>query len=75
MYADTLLTKAASAVFPLRPGAIIDALDLRRPGFARLSTYGHFGDSGAWENEYKYKRQLENEVNRLANAAKDHTDW
>lgn len=30
-------------VFDLRPQAIIDALDLRRPIYRATSTYGHFG--------------------------------
>ena len=30
-------------VFDLRPSAIIDALDLRRPIYAATATYGHFG--------------------------------
>ena len=67
LYADTLLTRAASAVFPMRPAAIIDALQLRRPGLARYSTYGHFGHGGAWEDQYKYMRELKKAVNLLAN--------
>ncbi|ANE22616.1 S-adenosylmethionine synthetase [Denitrobacterium detoxificans] len=34
---------AVSQVFDLRPAAIIDALDLRRPIFRKTSAYGHFG--------------------------------
>ena len=30
-------------VFDLRPGAIIDALDLRRPIYQKTAAYGHFG--------------------------------
>jgi S-adenosylmethionine synthetase len=29
--------------FDLRPGAIIDALDLRRPIYRQTAAYGHFG--------------------------------
>jgi len=39
-------------VFDLRPGAILDALDLRRPGYRSTAAYGHFGREGArftWE--------------------------
>jgi len=39
-------------VFDLRPGAILDALDLRRPGYTATAAYGHFGREGArftWE--------------------------
>lgn len=30
-------------MFDLRPGAIIDALDLRRPIYRKTAAYGHFG--------------------------------
>jgi S-adenosylmethionine synthetase len=34
---------AVSKVFDLRPGAIIDELDLRRPIYRKTAAYGHFG--------------------------------
>ena len=34
---------AIESVFDLRPGAIIDALDLRRPIYRKTAAYGHFG--------------------------------
>ncbi len=34
---------AIDAVFDLRPGAIIKALDLRRPIYQKTAAYGHFG--------------------------------
>ena len=34
---------AVSQVFDLRPGAIIDELDLRRPIYRKTAAYGHFG--------------------------------
>ncbi len=37
------IERAVRAVFDLRPGAIIDALDLRRPIYRLTSNYGHFG--------------------------------
>ena len=37
------IAKAIDQVFDLRPSAIIDALDLRRPIYAATATYGHFG--------------------------------
>jgi S-adenosylmethionine synthetase len=44
-------------VFDLRPGAILDALDLRRPIFSPTAAYGHFGrpagDSFTWERTDK----------------------
>lgn len=32
-----------NTVFDLRPSAIIDALDLRRPIYRQTAAYGHFG--------------------------------
>ena len=40
---DAALEKAVKEVFDLRPGRIIDALALRRPIYAPLAAYGHFG--------------------------------
>ena len=34
---------AIDAVFDLRPGAIVDELDLRRPIYRKTAAYGHFG--------------------------------
>ena len=46
------ILKGVIEVFDLRPGAILDALDLRRPGYRSTAAYGHFGREGArftWE--------------------------
>ena len=46
------ILKGVREIFDLRPAAIIDALDLRKPGFRETAAYGHFGRSGArftWE--------------------------
>jgi len=40
---EALITSAIQEVFDLRPKAIIDALDLLRPIYAKTATYGHFG--------------------------------
>ncbi len=41
-------------VFDLRPSAIIDALDLRKPIFRKTTNYGHFGREGfSWEKTDK----------------------
>jgi len=40
---DSRLREAVVAVFDLRPGAIIDRFELRRPIYEPLSAYGHFG--------------------------------
>ncbi len=37
------IERAVAEVFDLRPGAIIDALDLRRPIYRLTAAYGHFG--------------------------------
>ena len=46
------LSEAVSKVFDLRPTAIIEMLDLRKPQYRKLAAYGHMGreDLGvAWE--------------------------
>jgi S-adenosylmethionine synthetase len=48
---DAILA-AVREVFDLRPAAIVDALDLRRPGYRETAAYGHFGREGdrfTWE--------------------------
>ncbi len=40
---ESLITKAITEVFDLRPAAIIDALDLWRPIYQKTAAYGHFG--------------------------------
>lgn len=37
------IERAIEEVFDLRPGAIIDSLDLRRPIYRKTAAYGHFG--------------------------------
>ena len=37
------IERAVNEVFDLRPGAIIDSLDLRRPIYRKTAAYGHFG--------------------------------
>jgi len=41
--ADAALQEAVLKTFDLRPGAIMEELDLRRPIYEPLSAYGHFG--------------------------------
>ena len=51
-------------VFDLRPQAIIEALDLRRPIYRQTAAYGHFGraprrDGGfSWERTDRVKELL-----------------
>ncbi|GAB2515036.1 methionine adenosyltransferase [Paramicrobacterium agarici] len=40
---DAAIVTAIREVFDLRPGAIIDQLNLLRPIYAQTATYGHFG--------------------------------
>ena len=40
---DELLADAVNSIFDLRPAAIIEHLDLRRPIYRNLAAYGHFG--------------------------------
>jgi S-adenosylmethionine synthetase len=49
---EKLLVKLVKEHFDLRPGAIIDWLDLRQPIFKRVAVYGHFGRNDlslSWE--------------------------
>ncbi len=49
---DDVLSKAVEKVFDLRPSAIIEYLDLRKPIYSKLAAYGHMGreDLGVnWE--------------------------
>lgn len=49
---DAEIEARVSAVFDMRPSAIISRLDLKRPIYAQTSAYGHFGRSGegfSWE--------------------------
>lgn len=40
---DDKIAEAVNKVFDLRPGMIIQALDLRKPVYQKLAAYGHFG--------------------------------
>lgn len=42
-YSDEKISKAVSEIFDLRPAAIIDKLNLRRPIYKELSSYGQVG--------------------------------
>ncbi len=51
-YSDEKLVEVIEKVFDLRPEAIIDSLDLRRPIYKKTAAYGHFGRDDAdftWE--------------------------
>ena len=44
-YSDQKIAEAVEKVFDMRPAAIIDRLDLRRPIYRATAAYGHFGRS------------------------------
>ena len=47
---DDEIARIAQEVFDLRPAAIIETLQLRRPIYAETAAYGHFGRAGfPWE--------------------------
>ena len=55
-YSDTVIADAVQKVFDLRPAAIIDKLDLRRPIYRKTTNYGHLGREDAdftWEKTDK----------------------
>lgn len=55
-YDDVVIADAVQKVFDLRPAAIIDKLDLRRPIYRKTSNYGHLGREDAdftWEKTDK----------------------
>lgn len=55
-YTDEQIADAVCKVFDMRPKAIIEALDLRKPGYEKLAAYGHLGreDLGvSWEKTDK----------------------
>lgn len=62
-FSDEQIVSLINKVFDLRPSAIIDYLDLRKPIFAETTNYGHFGRDGfTWENV--------NKIDELKNAVK-----
>ena len=66
LVSDEKLTSVCSEIFPLRPGEIVDHLDLKRPRYYVTSAYGHFGRNGenfTWEKtdmSDKLKSELNN---------------
>jgi S-adenosylmethionine synthetase len=59
---DDKLEAIVRDVFDMRPAAIIERLQLRRPIFKRTAAYGHFGrtdgEGFTWENTEPYASQL-----------------
>ena len=54
------IAEVVSHVFPLKPGEIIDYLNLRQPIYERTATYGHFGRE---EDGFSWEKISEDEVN------------
>jgi S-adenosylmethionine synthetase len=58
------LTEAVKKIFPLKPKAIIEYLDLQKPIYQNTASYGHFGrDIFPWEKT--------NKVDELIDAVKE----
>ena len=63
---DEKIVEIIEQVFDLRPAAIIDALNLRRPIYKQTAAYGHFGRTDIdlpWEHVDKTE-----EIKKLINA-------
>ncbi len=58
------LEELVREVFDLRPAAIIDYLDLKRPIYKKTSSYGHFG-----RTEPEFSWELTNQAERLKDLA------
>ena len=57
---DEILNAVVAEIFDLRPSAIITALDLTAPIYARTACYGHFGRDGfPWERTDKVAALME----------------
>ena len=65
-YADDKIEKAIEKVFDLRPAAIIEALELRKPQYAALSAYGHMG-----REELGVKWEERNKIEELKKAIEE----
>ena len=57
---DAILEQAVNEVFDLRPKAIIETLDLRRPIYRQTAKNGHFGNPDfPWEKTDRVTALLE----------------
>ena len=62
-YSDEEIAKAVLKVFDLRPAAIIEKLDLRRPIYRKTAAYGHFG-----RNDTEFSWEKTDKVEELKNC-------
>ncbi len=60
------IQQAVRKVFDLRPAAIIDELDLKRPIYSKTAAYGHFG-----RNDADFTWEATDKVDELKNAIED----
>ncbi len=65
---DDILAQAVKKVFDLRPSAIIEELDLRKPQYRSLAAYGHMG-----REELGVKWELTDKTEQLLQAVKELT--
>ena len=59
---DERLAQIVNEVFDLRPAAIIEKLDLRKPIYKALAAYGHFG-----REELGVKWEITDKVDEIKN--------
>ena len=66
---DDVLSNAVKQVFDLRPAAIINKLDLKKPIYAKLASYGHMGreDLGVTWEKTDMADKLKKAVSELKN--------
>ena len=62
---DDELSRIVGEVFDLRPAAIVRDLELKKPGYARVASYGHFG-----RNDLDLTWERLDKVEELKRAAK-----
>ena len=60
------IQQAVRKVFDLRPAAIIDELDLKRPIYSKTAAYGHFG-----RNDADFTWETTNRIEELKAAVED----
>ncbi len=60
------IQQAVRKVFDLRPAAIIDELDLKRPIYSKTAAYGHFG-----RNDADFTWETTNKIEELKAAVED----
>ena len=64
---ESVLEDAVKQVFDLRPAGIIEALELKRPGFEKTAYHGHFGRNDVTWEETNRVAELKNAVGAAAN--------